>query len=292
MNKIMLIIKIIFEKDYNSVENCLNKKENFDYFIENEFSRKLLYQILTMSLTYNKENSKGKGSLKLINSIIKYLINNIKDNNVNEYIVDIEEIIRIYKKHLNLITEKILYLLQKAMDLFNIQPNIKLCYDHLFQFFFNDIVFEGNTEQDYNSELMGILLELYKYLIGKKIKPLIDIFLIQLFFSVNLNMKEQKNNAETQIPWGQKYNWLLTETDYTRVVLDSFPLIFDEGIFAFYSGMLMGLINAPKKQKGYLPEIDFVRFFGNLEKFLNNKNYENKKDVLINLFTRFISICL
>ena len=288
MNKIILIIKIIFEKDYNSVENCLNKKENFDYFIENEFSRKLLYQILTMSLTYNKENSKGKGSLKLINSIIKYLINNIKDNNVNEYIVDIEEIIRIYKKHLNLITEKILYLLQKAMDLFNIQPNIKLCYDHLFHFFFNDIVFEGNTEQDYNSELMGILLELYKYLIGKKIKPLIDIFLIQLFFSVNLNMKEQKNNAETQIPWGQKYNWLLTETDYTRVVLDSFPLIFDEGIFAFYSGMLMGLINAPKKQKGYLPEIDFVRFFGNLEKFLNNKNYENKKDVLINLFTKKI----
>ena len=101
-------------------------------------------------------------------------------------------------------------------------------------------------------------------------------------------MKEQKNNAETQIPWGQKYNWLLTETDYTRVVLDSFPLIFDEGIFAFYSGMLMGLINAPKKQKGYLPEIDFVRFFGNLEKFLNNKNYENKKDVLINLFTKKI----
>ena len=294
MEEIMLIIKIIFEKESKCGENYLNKKDNFDYFIQQDFSRKILYQILKMSLTYNKSQKedqiKYKGSLKLINSIIKYINNNIKENNINQYFFDIEQIIQIYKNHLFLITEPIVVLLQNAMDLFNTKSEISICYDHFFQLCFNDIIFEGKSENEYNSELIGILFELFKYLLAKKYKPLIDIFLIKLFFSVNSGMQKipKKNDDNNTSPWGKRYNWLLTGTDYMKTILDTLPLIFDEGIFAFYTGMLMSLINSSEKNKVYIPEIDFVRFFGNLEKYLNNKNYENKKERLINLFAKKI----
>ena len=76
------------------------------------------------------------------------------------------------------------------MDLFNTKSEISICYDHFFQLCFNDIIFEGKSEDKYNSELIGILFELFKYLLAKKYKPLIDIFLIKLFFSVNSGMQK------------------------------------------------------------------------------------------------------
>ena len=293
MNEIMLIIKIIFEKEYKCAENHLDKKGSFDYYIEREFSRKILYEILSYALTYNNADEEdeinSKGSLKLINSIFKYLNNNIKENNIKIFLRDIEQIIQTYKNHLYLITEPMLNLLKKAMDLFKRQSDLNNCFNHLFQFCFNDIVFNGNTEEDFNSELIGILLELFRYLMKKKNKPLIDMFLINLFFSVNSGMQETQNDDKNKTIWGQRYNWLLTETDYMKAILDSLPLIFDEGVFAFYTGMLMSLINGTtKKHKAYIPEIDFVRFFGNLEKYLTNKNYENQKERLINLFAKKI----
>ena len=294
IDEILLIPKIIFEKDSKYGEFYLDKKDSFDYFLQHDFSRKILYKILNMSLTYNKiqkeDEIKYKGSLKLINNIIKYLINNIKENNINQFFSDIEQIVQVYKNHLYLITELFLILLQKAMDLFNTKLEISNCYSHFFHLCFNDIIFEGKSEDEYNSELIGTLLELFKYLIAKKYKPLIDMFLIKLFSSVNSGMQENeiKDDDVNQSPWGKRYNWLLTKTDYMKTILDTFPLIFDEGIFAFYTGMLMSLINSSEKNKIYIPEIDFVRFFGNLEKYLNNKNYENNKEKLINLFAKKI----
>ena len=106
---------------------------------------------------------------------------------------------------------------------------------------------------------------------------MIDSFLIKLFFYIN-----EKN----QELWGQRYHWLLTGTEYMKVVLDTFPEIFDEAIFTFYLGALINLMNAPKKKNTFLPDLDLARFFGNFEKYLNNKKY--KKEYLITFFTKKI----
>ena len=292
MDEIMLIIKIIFEKESTYGENYLDKKDSFEYFIQLDYSRKIFYQILKINLTYNKSSKNDeknfKGSLKLIKSIINYLNNNIKENNIKLLFFDIEQIIQVYKNHLSLIKDPVVDLLKKIMDSFNNKPDISICFDHFLQLCFNDIIFEGKTEDEFNSDLIGILFELFKHLINKSYKPLIDMFLINLFNSVNANsgmqVKKSKKGDNNKSPWGKRYNWLLTETEYVTTILDKLPLIFNEGIFAFYTGMLMSLINSSEKNKVYIPEIDFVRFFGNLEKYLNNKNYENKKERLIDLF--------
>ena len=290
MNKMMIIIQIIFDKDYKCIEQCLEKKDNFDYLIEYDFTRKFLFDMLTMALKFQSHKNTGdvlnhKGSLNLINHILEYLIKVIKIDNIKDVYNDIKTIIKIYKDHIYLITNPILNLLIKLLELYNEKnQKIKVYYDDLFSFFFNDIIFEELPEPNYNSQFMGVVLELYKYLLEKNNKPLIDTFLIKLFFSVNMNMGIIKEELKSE--WGKRYNWLLTQTDYMKVILDTFPMVFDEAIFAFYSGMLMNLVNAPKKQKCFLPEIDLVRFFGNLEKYLNNKNYVNKKDYLINIFTK------
>ena len=88
----------------------------------------------------NIENHKG--SLKLIKSMIDFLIKEINPKNINNFTKDIEQIITIYKNHLNLITENIFGLLKKLVDLNSSEKQLTKFFDELFSFFFNNIVFE------------------------------------------------------------------------------------------------------------------------------------------------------
>ena len=281
-DKLMKMIKVLFDKDYRPIESSLEKTDSYEFLVKNEFSRNIIYYILILSISKldnkKKDNIENhKGSLKLIKSMIDFLIKEINPKNINNFTKDIEQIITIYKNHLNLITENIFGLLKKLVDLNSSEMQVTKFFDELFSFFFNNIVFEENFEHKYNDEFITILFELYKYLLEKKNKPLIDSFLIKLFFYI------YEKNQEL---WGQRYHWLLTGTEYMKVVLDTFPEIFDEAIFTFYLGALINLMNAPKKKNTFLPDLDLARFFGNFEKYLNNKKY--KKEYLITFFTKKI----
>ena len=149
---------------------------------------------------------------------------------------------------------------------------------------FNDIVFFENAEYKYNTQFLEILFELYNYLIEQKNNPVIDIFLIKLFHASNSNFSLVEDIQKSCI---NRYKWLLKETEYKKVILNSMPKVFNESIFAFYSGALMYMMNPPNKQKGYVPEEDLIIFFENFENYLNNENY--KKEYLINFFAKKIS---
>ena len=102
------LIKIIYNRDKNCIENSLAKPSSYDMLIKQPLTRNILYDILLIIIS-NKKNLKSpdgkllehKGSLKLINNIIEYLIKEMNENNINDNIQDIKTIITIYKDNLS-----------------------------------------------------------------------------------------------------------------------------------------------------------------------------------------------
>ena len=289
--QIIRIFKNLYENYNQSIEHNLEITQWNNILIKEIFCRNILYDILEITITNQKDINIAekafdhKGSLKLINDIINYLINEIKISNIKDIIdLDVKTILNKYKDHLFLIKENILNLLKKIVEIFNSEKEIKILYEELFSFMFNDIVFFENAEYKYNTQFLEILFELYNYLIKQKNNPVIDIFLIKLFHASNSNFSLVEDIQKSCI---NRYKWLLKETEYKKVILNSMPKVFNESIFAFYSGALMYMMNPPNKQKGYVPEEDLIIFFENFENYLNNENY--KKEYLINFFAKKIS---
>ena len=289
--QIIKIFKNLYENYNQSIEHNLEITQWNNILIKEIFCRNILYDILEITITNQKDINIAekafdhKGSLKLINDIINYLINEINISNIKDIIdLDVKTILNKYKDHLFLIKENILNLLKKIVEIFNSEKEIKILYEELFSFMFNDIVFFENAEYKYNTQFLEILFELYNYLIEQKNNPVIDIFLIKLFHASNSNFSLVEDIQKSCI---NRYKWLLKETEYKKVILNSMPKVFNESIFAFYSGALMYMMNPPNKQKGYVPEEDLIIFFENFENYLNNENY--KKEYLINFFAKKIS---
>ena len=307
-------IKILLEIDPTYISDYFFEQKNYnDFLIKFTCTRKILYEILGIVITtknYVNINIKDEEQFmayngSLINDIIQYLIKEIKVEKINDYIQDVKHISKVFKDYVNLIQITFLKFLEKIMDLFN--PNskeMKACYEDLFFFLFNDCVFgekekdndkEKETEKEkekdkekeekitYNVQFIELLFKLYEYLLEHKNKPLIDIFLMKLLFILNNNFYNDQNKKDNLS--FKRYNWLLTKTKYIRVVLDSFPIIFDERIFAFYYAILMNLSDS-KSKHFFLPELDLISFFRNFEKYINNENY--KKEYLITMFTKKI----
>ena len=284
------LIEIIYNRDKNSIENSLAKPSSYDMLIKQPLTRNILYDILLIIIS-NEKNIKSpdgkllehKGSLKLINNIIEYLIKEMNENNINDNIQDIKTIITIYKDNLELIELNILKMLKKFIEFYNSESQMKSSYEKLFSFFFNNIIFIENSQNKYNKKFIEILFELYKYYLEQKNKQFADLFLIQLFSSVSYYFE---NNGITKRPLSYGYEWLLKETSYKKVILESLPIIFDESIFSYYLGALIYLMNPPENQKRFLPEKDLIIFFKNFEKYLSNQNFDKEK--LISFFRKKI----
>ena len=144
----MKMIKVLFDKDYRPIESSLEKTDSYEFLVKNEFSRNIIYYILILSISKldnkkmdNIENHKG--SLKLIKSMIDFLIKEINPKNINNFTKDIEQIITIYKNHLNLITENIFGLLKKLVDLNSSEKQLTKFFDELFSFFFKFLFFHN-----------------------------------------------------------------------------------------------------------------------------------------------------
>ena len=290
MKQIMKIFQVLYSKEAKTIENFMLNMNWTEVLIKDSFSRNLSYDMLEIAISNQnkieeKENMEVlvnyKGSLKLINDIITYLINELNINNIKEIIKEIKIIINIYKENLIIIKDIILNFLKKTFDLYNSgkERENKAEYEDFLEFLFNDIVFKENSKKKYNNKFMEILYDLYNYLVEKNNKPMIDLFLIKLFFSISSPISSNKSTKPSI-----RYEWLLKETNYKNIILNSLPIIFNESVFMFYSAALMNLMNP--KQKGFVIEEDFIIFFENFEKYINNKNY--KKEYLINFFTKKI----
>ena len=83
---------------------------------------------------------------------------------------------------------------------------------------------------------------------------------------------------------------LLDHTYYNKIVLDTFPDVFDKNTFTFYLGILMTLSSEDKieekKKADFLLEVDLFLFFKNFQRYINNPSF--KRVDLIDFFTNKI----
>ena len=289
--------KILLDINFNYIIETLllNNNSNFTFLLKKSRTRIIIYEIIKKMIVYIKDrknkNEVLKGKEFIIDDTIDYLIKESTTDNVSIIIEDIKRLSIIFKNKIILIYEKFLMLITKVINFYS--EIIKDEFENLFSFFFKEIVFEENVnhkeKNKYNKEFLNFLFDLYKYLVKNNKKEIYDIFLFKLFDSVNYydNIKEGIKKGKP----GKKYNWLLNETEYNKIILESFPDIFDENLFTFYLGLLMTLSNSSKKENkkdgfSFLPEIDLFLFFKYLNKYLNNSNY--KKEYLINFFMKKI----
>ena len=130
------LIKIIYDRNKNCIENSLAKPYSYDMLIKQPLTRNVLYDILMIAISNESDQKlsddkliEHKGSLKLINDIIDYLIKEMNENNINDIIQDIKTIISIYKDNLDIIELSILRLLKKFVEFYNSESSFKSSYE-------------------------------------------------------------------------------------------------------------------------------------------------------------------
>ena len=286
--------KVLLDINFKFIlENLLLKNNNFSFLLQQTYTRVIIYETIQKMLIL-MEDKQLKEYIKdkkfIIDDTIKYIFKESSEN-VTIIIQDVKRISTIFKNKLAIIYDKFIQILIRLMNFYT--ENLKEEYENLFAFFFNEIVFEENVNKKdnlkYNKEFLNLLFELYNYLIKNKKKEIYDIFLIKLFESINYyeNIKEGIKQGKA----AKKYNWLLNDTEYNKIILESFPDIFDENLFTFYLGVLMTLSNSSKKEEKkdgfiFLPQLDLFLFFKYLNRYLNNTKYT--KEYLINFFMKKI----
>ena len=283
INKVLL--------DVNSgctMQTIFSEKKIFLKFLKNRYSRVILYDGLKKAISQEKRNSIFKDQEYIINEIINYLMEEIKSNKIILF-EDIKKLFLSLKNFINPIKESLIKLIKKIIDLYS--KEFQNHYDKLFEFFFNKIIFDeikyNKGKITYNQDFLNVLFEIYKYLVKNNKKDIYDIFLIQLFNSINSEEGSKQKKFKKGV---KKYKWLSNETKYYEIIVNSFPEIFNENFFMHYLMLLMNLLTDVKsgsKEDNFLPEQDLVLFFRNLNKYLNNNNYG--KEFLLNLFIAKIS---
>ena len=277
-----------------AIKIIMENKNNYRYLLSQSYTRVILYEMEKKIIEFvnDKQNEQKKeieyikGKQSIIIDIIDCLNNNYKENAVVIF-EDIKQISLIYKYNINIIYNNFIALLKKVLDVFN--SELKNKYQDLFLFFFNDIVFEENINQSqdekktsYNKKFLDFLFDLYIYLIKGKKKEVYNIFIINLFNSVTENdIKEGKKQGRAS----KKYKWLLTDTAYIKTILNSFPNIFNDNIFAFYSATIISLSNNNDENEP-TTQIDLVYLIKNFHRYLDNKEY--KKEYIIEYFSKKI----
>ena len=269
-------------------EYCLEGKNYFSHLLEEPFTRKIIYDCLRKIILSNKKKEENfQNKIKLINNVIEHLMKKYL-NNIDIIINDTKSIILVYRNNIDIISFSFFNLLKLICDSY--KKEMENQYDDLFSFFFDQILFEENKNNkdenniDCNKDFSVILFDLFDYLLKKNDKDLYTKFLFKLFTSINNNdLKEGKKQGKSI----KKYQWLLTSTEYINKILNTFPKIFEENLFSFYFASLMALSEDKNQKKKFLPELDIITFFKNIDKYLNNNNY--RKEYLISFFTKKIT---
>ena len=263
----------------------LDSKNIFSFLLKQSFTRKIIYDILQKAISSNNKKELLNQKDVIINDIFNFLINENNNDNQTTFIQEIKSLSKIFKNDVIKIRILFLNLIKKILELYRTELNSE--YEKLFAFFFNEIVFEENKENQYNKDFIDILFDIYKYLIDNSKKELYNIFLLKLFESIN---QDDNKEGKIQKKIAKKYSWLLLETGYNKIILETFPKVFDEKSFTFYLAILVNLSNENKiKDKNkeiFLPEIDLFFFFNNFNNYINNPNFD--KEYLITFFSKKI----
>ena len=290
-------LNFLFERSFT------NKDKLFPELLKNIYTRTILYEILRkiLSCKNGKDGKDNKFKMKelLIIDILNHLEKICAESNLTIVVEDLKRILRIYRRNLVSIRKTIFNLIKIIIDLYKKEMNKE--YEDLFTFFFSEIVFDLNEEfkegqipsdKKFNIEFLDILFELYNYLLSNKNMKILEMYLIRLFLSIENDVNEDNKKTTAN----DKYKWLEVNTDYIKVVLYSFPEIFDKTFFTYYFLILMKISNNHRiickssnnlkeglKKNDFLPEIDFVFLFRDFQKYLDN--IESKED-FINYFTQ------
>jgi len=290
-NYICNIFKILSDINLDFIsEYCLEGTNYFSHLLEEPFTRKIIYDCLRKIILNNKNKEENfLNKIKLINNVIEHLTKKYFDN-VDIIINDAKSIIKVYRNNIDIIAYSFFNLLKLICDSY--KKEMENQYDDLLSFLFEQILFEeskNNKDKDKNNidcnkDFSVILFDLFDYLLSKNNKDLYKKFLIKLFTSINNN---DLKGGKKQGKGIKKYQWLLTNTEYINKILNTFPKIFEEDLFSFYLASLMALSEDKNNKKKFLPEIDIITFFKNLDKYLDNKNYT--KEYIISFLTKKIT---
>ena len=275
-------IKILLDINLKYGIELVFDKKNIS-LLEKPYLRVIFYDAFQKVRANNENdfNSLIKEKSFLIIDIFKNLNSKCDSNNIIPKIEEIKKISKIIKDNINVIRDNFFYLIKKILDLYSKELEIE--YNNLFLFFFNEIIFKEkidiNKKVQFNKEFLIFLYDIYNYLFSSKKNDLIEIFLTMFYKSINYIEKENEKGKIFI-----KFKWLIKETDYYNVIIKTFPEVFNKNIFLFYSSCLMSLLDNKIKEGNnrneFLPKLDFIMFFQDFEKYLNNKIYK-KEDFII-----------
>ena len=233
LNDKALIDIIINYKDSTKLLNNL-----FNIFSENEYCRNFLYNLQRNFFKYYPNNNTYKEN---INFTISYL-NKCLEKNIDYFFVIKEEIniiLLLYKNDVEIIEDVMTILLMNIFIQFEKSDNnnFEESISSLFKNSFNNIVFSkkknsnNNSNNTYNNIFINFLFKIYYELINLNLKKSYTIFFSQLFLSLD----NQKNGIS-------KYKWILQNTQFIKIILNSLIERKDENLLKIYLGSLYIII--------------------------------------------------
>ena len=271
LNDKALIDIIINYKDSTKLLNNL-----FNIFSENEYCRNFLYNLQRNFFKYYPNNNTYKEN---INFTISYL-NKCLEKNIDYFFVIKEEIniiLLLYKNDVEIIEDVMTILLMNIFIQFEKSDNnnFEESISSLFKNSFNNIVFSkkknsnNNSNNTYNNIFINFLFKIYNELINLNLKKSYTIFFSQLFLSLD----NQKNGIS-------KYKWILQNTQFIKIILNSLIERKDENLLKIYLTKIMTL-SAPNDGKNiedcYIPDYDIYFLISNIKEIIKG-NEENKSD--------------
>ena len=128
---------------------------------------------------------------------------------------------------------------------------------------------------------MNFLLDIYNELTNQKLKYSYTSFLMELFLG--------NNNIGIGT---QKYIWLINNTKFAEVVLQSLIDLKDYNLLSLYFSKIffLSLPNSNDNDNDYIPEFDIKYFFDRLELIINSKNEEDNEKLFDVISSQIINL--
>ena len=306
-NIIIYLKKIIdFLKDISNINQKLfleyfiiSYKDNdldefFKYFSKSKITRDFLYDCEQSILLLFPGEENFNNFLGLINNTIDDMNQQLSDNSFIYIIEEIQKLLYIFKNKIFLISNSMIKLI---VNIFKINENIKndgnnkavcnllrYCFDRIV-FIYSENTFTNLTDNKkkfkYNQVFMNFLLEIYNELINQKLKFSYTSFLMELFLGIdNIGIGTKK------------LVWLINETKYPQIVLQSLIDLKDFNLLSLYFSKIL-FLSVPNNEYYYMPEYDIKFFFSKLDSILNSKiEEENEKmfDIISSQIINLINI--
>ena len=308
-NTILALLTKIMEKkpqfllDYLILyeDNDLNKL--FLIFSYNQTSRKFLYECIQTIFLLFPRDIKYNNLIKSINIIINYLNQGLTNESFMVIIEEIQPLLYYFQNNINIISNSMLQLLVKLFKLIEsgndkengkniiISTFLRHCLDRIVFFYSNDnsnnynnnnnIITDNNNNYKYNKEFMNFLLDIYNELTNQKLKYSYTSFLMELFLG--------NNNIGIGT---QKYIWLINNTKFAEVVLQSLIDLKDYNLLSLYFSKIffLSLPNSNDNDNDYIPEFDIKYFFDRLELIINSKNEEDNEKLFDVISSQIINL--